>query len=120
MRLASSVSTPVSRAKLLRGNGICVGSIFLFSLAFPAADLLLQDWGVLGLILIRNMLAFGLILLLFIALLGAQGLRDLQILAKSHHHDHHVKRRCVQMERGNCDPNFANAFHPKQLRNSHT
>ena len=77
MRLASSVSTPVSRAKLLRGNGICVGSIFLFSLAFPAADLLLQDWGVLGLILIRNMLAFGLILLLFIALLGAQGLRDL-------------------------------------------
>ena len=77
MRIESSVSTPIPRYKLLRGNGICVGSIFLFSLAFPAADVLLQDWGVLGLISIRNMLAFGLILLLLIVLSGAQGLRDL-------------------------------------------
>lgn len=77
MRIEASVSTPAPRAKLLHGNAICVGSIFLFSLAFPAADLLLQDWGVLGLISIRNMLAFGLILLLFIALSGVQGLRDL-------------------------------------------
>lgn len=77
MRIEAPVSTPVPRAKLLHGNAICVGSIFLFSLAFPAADLLLQDWGVLGLISIRNMLAFGLILLLFIALSGVQGLRDL-------------------------------------------
>lgn len=77
MRIEVPVSTTVSRAKLLHGNAICVGSIFLFSMAFPAADLLLQDWGVLGLISIRNMLAFGLIILLFIALSGVQGLRDL-------------------------------------------
>ena len=77
MRIEFPVSPPVSRAKLLHGNAICVGSIFLFSLAFPAADLLLQDWGVLGLISIRNMLAFGLIIFLFIALSGVQGLRDL-------------------------------------------
>ena len=41
----------------IRGNIFCATAIFLFALGFPAANQLLQTWGIIILIALRNFLA---------------------------------------------------------------
>ena len=51
----------------LRSNMLCVAAIATFSIAFPAADALLQTWGVVALIALRNLLGFFAIAALWMA-----------------------------------------------------
>jgi len=48
------------------GNLACMTAIMLFAVGFPAADLLLQDWGVVSLIATRNMLGLLLLVCLWV------------------------------------------------------
>jgi drug/metabolite transporter (DMT)-like permease len=52
----------------IRGNMFGATAIFLFALGFPAADQLLQTWGIITLIALRNFLAFMVIVFLIFLL----------------------------------------------------
>lgn len=53
-----------------RGHGICVLAMVLFALAFPAADVLLQDWGTVSLSAIRIVLSAGLLVPIWLMMDG--------------------------------------------------
>lgn len=57
-------------AHLVRGNLACMAAIMLFAFGFPAADQLLQNWGVVSLITVRNTLALLLLVALWLVLDG--------------------------------------------------
>ena len=50
------------------GNAICAMAVMFFAAGFPAADELLQRWGVVGLIAARNVIGFSMLFLLMITL----------------------------------------------------
>ena len=51
---------------ILSSNFICVFSILLFAMGFPAAEYLLDDWDVVSVITARNVFSFILIFLIWI------------------------------------------------------
>ena len=62
------------------GNLQCMAAVGIFAFGFPAAEQLLETWGIISLITIRN----GLALALLIGLLArAQGLNTLRHLPKA-------------------------------------
>ena len=68
----SQQQLPHNRApgQLVRGNLACMTAIMLFAFGFPAADQLLQDWGVVSLITVRNTLALFLLVAVWLVLDG--------------------------------------------------
>ncbi len=56
-------SQPPSSA--LGGNFACISAVILFAVGFPAADRLLDDWGVFSLIAVRNSLGLLLLVVLW-------------------------------------------------------
>ena len=61
----------------IRGNIYGATAIFLFASGFPAADQLLETWGIITLITLRNFLAFMVMLLLIFLLERSVVLREL-------------------------------------------
>ncbi len=51
---------------LLKSNLTCVFAALSFAMGFPALDILLNDWGVVSVVLVRNSIAFIFILLLWL------------------------------------------------------
>ena len=51
---------------LIRSNITCLVAVALFAFTFPASDLLLKDWGILSVIVFRNISAFLLLLLMWL------------------------------------------------------
>ena len=60
---------------LFAGNFVVVAAVVLFAMGFPAADVLLEDWGVFALISVRNSLGLVPILILWVVLEGKSTLR---------------------------------------------
>ena len=52
----------------LGGNAVCAMAVLFFAAGFPAADELLQRWGVVGLISARNVIGFSMLIFLMITL----------------------------------------------------
>ena len=61
----NSVSNSLSTSDLLRANLTCLVAVALFAFTFPASDILLKDWGVLSVIVFRNISAFALLLVMW-------------------------------------------------------
>jgi len=59
-----------SPPQVVSGNLACMTAIMLFAVGFPAADRLLQDWGVVSLIATRNMLGLLLLVCLWLVIEG--------------------------------------------------
>lgn len=59
------------------GNLFCMVAVALFALSFPVADTLLEKWGALTLIAVRNMLGFAILLMLYVYLDGWTQLRSM-------------------------------------------
>ena len=51
---------------LLQSNLVCVFAALSFAVGFPALDILLDDWGVISVVLVRNSIAFIFILFLWL------------------------------------------------------
>ena len=51
---------------LISSNVTCLVAVALFAFTFPASDLLLKDWGILSVIVFRNISAFLLLLLMWL------------------------------------------------------
>jgi len=75
MKNSDTNSQSLSGLDLVRSNVICLVAVALFAFTFPASDLLLEDWGVLSVIVFRNISAFLLLLLMWII---SEGLRPLR------------------------------------------
>ena len=60
---------------VLKSNLICVFSIIFYAMGFPAAEFLLEDWDVVSIVAARNMLAFVLIMFIWIVFEGLQEVR---------------------------------------------
>lgn len=58
------------------GNLICMVAVAFFALSFPVADTLLEKWGALTLIAVRNVLGFFVLLLIYIYFEGWKTLRS--------------------------------------------
>ena len=56
----------LSGLDLIRSNITCLVAVALFAFTFPASDLLLKDWGILSVIVFRNISAFLLLLLMWL------------------------------------------------------
>ena len=65
MSLVHQKNAPAPAGESVQSNLTCVLSIVLFAAGFPAAEILLQDWGVIALITARNVLAFALLIALW-------------------------------------------------------
>ena len=65
-----------SRVDLIRSNITCLVAVALFAFTFPASDALLNDWGVLSVIVFRNVCAFLLLLLIWRITEGNSKLKD--------------------------------------------
>ena len=65
-----------SGVDLVRSNITCLVAVALFAFTFPASDLLLEDWGVLSVIVFRNISAFLLLLLMWIVSEGFKPLKS--------------------------------------------
>lgn len=61
---------------LVSSNITCLVAVALFAFTFPASDLLLEDWGVLSVIVYRNISAFLLLLLMWIVSEGFKPLKS--------------------------------------------
>ena len=61
---------------LVRSNITCLVAVALFAFTFPASDVLLNDWGVLSVIVFRNISAFLLLLLMWRMSEGYSQLKD--------------------------------------------
>ena len=61
---------------LVLSNITCLVAVALFAFTFPASDLLLEDWGVLSVIVFRNISAFLLLLLMWIVSEGFKPLKS--------------------------------------------
>lgn len=70
--LADASSVP-SRPSPFAGNMTCVLAMLFFALGFPAADFLLEGWGALSLIAVRNCIGVASVMLLWVALEGRSG-----------------------------------------------
>lgn len=57
-------------SEAVAGNLACVTAVILFAVGFPAADQLLDEWGVFSLIAVRNTLGLILLVLLWLAVDG--------------------------------------------------
>jgi drug/metabolite transporter (DMT)-like permease len=51
---------------VIRANLICLIAVALFAFTFPASDILLNDWGILSVIVFRNISAFVLLLIMWV------------------------------------------------------
>lgn len=51
---------------LFKSNLICVFAALSFAMGFPAVDVLLNDWGVISVVLVRNLIAFLFILFIWL------------------------------------------------------
>ena len=56
----------LARTDVVRANLICLIAVALFAFTFPASDILLNDWGILSVIVFRNISAFVLLLIMWI------------------------------------------------------
>ena len=65
---------------VLKSNFVCVFSILLFAMGFPAAEYLLDDWDVVSVITARNVFSFILIFLIWISIEGVQKVKSAQWL----------------------------------------
>ena len=65
-----------ARAHVIRGNATCVAAVSFFSFGFPAAEVLLQSWGTMSLIAVRNLLGLALILAIWFAVEGLSATRN--------------------------------------------
>jgi drug/metabolite transporter (DMT)-like permease len=63
---------------VLRSNFICVFSILLFAMGFPAAEYLLDEWDVVSVITARNVFSFILILVIWFSLEGIEKVKSAQ------------------------------------------
>ena len=68
----SSEHSNENHTGVLRSNFICVFSILLFAMGFPAAEYLLDDWDVVSVITARNVFSFILIFLIWLSIEGVQ------------------------------------------------
>ena len=57
----SSDQSSENHSDVLKSNFICVFSILLFAMGFPAAEYLLDDWDVVSVVTARNVFSFILI-----------------------------------------------------------
>ena len=62
--------------EMVRANLTCLAAVALFAFTFPASDLLLDDWGILSVIVFRNISAFALLLIMWIASEGYSPLKN--------------------------------------------
>ena len=62
-------------SEIIKSNAILVLCISIFALGFPAAEFLLDDWDVVTVIAVRNVFAFVLLFIIWIALEGSGVLR---------------------------------------------
>jgi len=62
-------------SEIIKSNAILVAAISIFALGFPAAEYLLNDWDVVTVITVRNVFAFVLLFIIWIALEGSSVLR---------------------------------------------
>ena len=62
-------------SEIIKSNAILVAAISIFALGFPAAEFLLDDWDVVTIITVRNVFAFVLLFIIWIALEGSGVLR---------------------------------------------
>ena len=76
MKNSETHSQGSSGLELVRSNITCLVAVALFAFTFPASDLLLEDWGVLSVIVLRNVAAFLLLLLMWTISEGFQPLRS--------------------------------------------
>lgn len=65
MSSKDSVINSLTTSDLLRANLTCLVAVALFAFTFPASDILLKDWGVLSVIVFRNISAFALLLVMW-------------------------------------------------------
>ena len=56
----------LARTDVVRANLICLIAVALFAFTFPASDILLNDWGILSVIVFRNISAFVLLLIMWV------------------------------------------------------
>ena len=61
---------------VVKSNFICVFSILLFAMGFPAAEYLLDDWNVVSVITARNVFSFILIFFIWLYIDGAQKVKS--------------------------------------------
>jgi len=72
----SSDQSSENHSGILRSNFICVFSILLFAMGFPAAEYLLDDWDVVSVITARNIFSFILIFIIWISIEGVQKVKS--------------------------------------------
>ena len=72
----SSNQSSENHSGILRSNFICVFSILLFAMGFPAAEYLLDDWDVVSVITARNIFSFILIFIIWISIEGVQKVKS--------------------------------------------
>jgi len=79
------MSTPLSPAPLpnveppsstIKANLLCFGSVFLWALGFPAAEVLLETWGALALVLARLSLSALVLMSVWVYLEGWDAVKD--------------------------------------------
>ena len=66
--------SPQRNISLAVSNLTCIFASVFFATGFPALDILLGDWGIISVVLVRNALAFSLILLLWLITEGYKNL----------------------------------------------
>jgi len=72
----SSDQSRENHSAVIKSNFICVFSILLFAMGFPAAEYLLDDWDVVSVITARNLFSFILIFLIWISIEGVQKVKS--------------------------------------------
>ena len=72
----SSDQSSENHSDVLKSNFICVFSILLFAMGFPAAEYLLDDWDVVSVVTARNVFSFILIFLIWISIEGVQKVKS--------------------------------------------
>ena len=76
----SSDQSRENHSGVVKSNFICVLSILLFAMGFPAAEYLLDDWDVVSVITARNVFSFILIFLIWLSIEGVQKVKSAQWL----------------------------------------
>ena len=76
MKNSDTQPQSLSGLDLIRSNITCLVAVALFAFTFPASDILLEDWGVLSVIVFRNISAFALLLMMWIASEGYSPVKD--------------------------------------------
>ena len=75
-----SISAPEDKTDkdsgMLKSNFVCVFSIVLFAMGFPAADYLLDDWDLVSVMTARNVFSFILIFIIWLAIEGTHKVKS--------------------------------------------